>query len=379
MFDLQNTLEADFLRQHFGKYYDSHKVMAVPDLNMREFGYGVFKRKIANRNMYFSSEAEMNIFLRESVPMFFSYSNSCYKFPGKTPMNTKGWVKSDLIYEFDADELGLNVEEINGIQWFEKPHLDEARRQVFRLMEFLEKDFNFPLDSLAINFSGKAGYHVHLRWSGIQNLNKRARIELVDYLTGHNLDFVNLGFNFDSLSCPHKGLWVKRLSEGVRDFFTSDVKVIAGVMGTTNKKAVSFAANGAKIYDLMQKGRLFAFDVKKDAEFWENILTHVANAVSVPIDRQTSTDLNKIVRVPSTLHGDTGLLAKNLSIDALKNFDPYLDSVVFDKSEVKVSVVKAPKFSLGGESFGPFENEDVSLPLFCAVYLIGKGAAVLKK
>ncbi len=379
MFDAHYTPEADFLRKQFRAYYNSHTVEAVPDIALREFGYGVFKRKIANRNISFASALEMNSFLRESVPMFFSYSNSCYKFPAKTPMSNKGWLKSDLIYEFDADELGLNVEEINGIQWFEKPHLDEARRQVFRLIEFLDKDFNFPLDSLAINFSGKAGYHVHLRWSGIQTLNKRARIELVDYLTGHNLDFVNMGFNFDSLYCPHfKGLWVKRLSEGVRDFFAGDVKVIAKVMGTTQKKAVSFFENSNKIFELMQKGRLYSFDAKRDAEFWETVLTHVANSVSVPIDRQTSTDLNKIVRVPSTLHGDTGLLAKTLSIEGLKKFDPYLDSVVFGKEEVKVHVIKAPKFSLGGESFGPFDNIDVSLPLFCAIYLIGKGAAVLK-
>ncbi len=380
MFDLQNSQEAVFLREHFAKYYSLNAVEAMPDLALREFGYGVFRRKIANRNMAFSSAAEMNLFLRESVPMFFSYSNSCYNFPSKTPTFAKGWVKSDLIYEFDADELGLEVETINGIQWFEGRHLEEAKRQVFRLVEFLENDFSFPLDSLAVNFSGKAGYHVHLRWDKIQQLNKRARIELVDYLTGHNIDFVHLGFNFDSLQCPpYKGLWVKRLAAGVKDFFAGDSKVIAKVMGTTPKKAASFALLGGKIFEMMQKGRLFSFDAKRDAEFWENILSHVAKLVSVPIDRQTSTDLNKIVRVPMTLHGDTGLLAKKVSLDSLKTFDPYLESVVFGKDLVKVRVIKAPKFSLGGSVFGPFEDEVVSLPLFCAVYLVGKGAALLKE
>ena len=76
----------------------------------------------------------MNDFLRNDSPLF-SYSNSCYKFPSNTPMVTKEWIKADLIYEFDADELGISIEEIDGVQWFLHEHLDEAK-QVFRLIDF---------------------------------------------------------------------------------------------------------------------------------------------------------------------------------------------------------------------------------------------------
>ena len=375
--------EAEFLKKHFALFYKNNFVDSVPSLEMREFGFGIFKRKIANRNMSFFNAKEMNEFLRNESPLFFSYSNSYYKFPSRTPMQLKEWVKADLVYEFDADELGLAVEEINGVQWFLHEHLDEAKKQVFRLIDFLKNDFAFSDKDISINFSGKAGYHVHVRSESIQSLNKKSRIELVDYLTGFGLDYVNLGFYFDSLSCPKpnvKGFWSKRILDGIRNLFDSDAKTVSKVIGFSEKKTVKVLLEKQKIFNSLEKGLLFPIDGKKRSDLWKNILDYVVSKQMSPIDRQTSVDLHKIVRVPQTLHGQTGFLAKTLSIDELKTFDPFNDAVVFSSTElVKVLIDKTPKFSIKNEFYGPFENEIVSLPLSVAVYLIGKGSATLAK
>ncbi len=379
MFDSQNSPESDFLKKNFSDYYKLNKISSVPDVIHREFGYGVFKRKIANRNLSFSSELEMNYFLREKAPLFFSYSNSYYAFPSRTPTLQKNWLKADLIYEFDADELGLEVLTQNNIQWFNNEHLNEAKKQVFRLIGFLENDFNFPASEVLINFSGKAGYHVHLRWEKISNLNKRARIELVDYLTAKSFDFTNIGFDFDSLFCPtHKGLWANRLIKGAREFFNLDPKIAAKIIGSQSKRTAQAFSLKEKVFASLDEGKLAPVFAKKSGIVWQKIFEHVLNKEKIPIDRQTSIDLNKIIRVPSTLHGDTGLVAKIIPIDSLKSFDPFIDAVVFGNESVKVSVLGAPKFSLKGQTFGPFDNSIEELPLFAAIYLIGKGAAVLK-
>jgi DNA primase small subunit len=383
MYEQINSKEADFMRKNFAKYYSNNFVDSVPGVEFREFGFGVFKRKIANRNMSFVSSKEMNSFLREDVPLFFSYSNSYYKYPASTPMNTKEWIKADIIYEFDADELGLDVPQINGAQWFAKEHLDEAKKQVFRLLDFLEKDFGFSKDGLSINFSGKAGFHVHLRSSEIQNLNKRARIELVDYLTAQNMDLVNLGFDLtlNPISCPiNKGLWSNRIKDGIKSFLDKDPKEISKITSLSVKKSAALVAEKQKLIEGMNRGTLFSVDAKKSKAFWQSVLDYVIFKEKIPIDRQTSTDLHKIIRVPETLHGDTGLLAKTISLDKLKEFDSFKDAVVFPSSEiVRLFISKAPKFSLGGESFGPFENSNEELPLFVALFLIGKGAATLRE
>jgi DNA primase small subunit len=389
MYDQVQSNESEFLKKLFGAYYEKNFISSVPDPSFREFGFGVFKRKIANRNMYFASTEEMNLFLRQSKPLFFSYSNAYYKHPERTPMTAKELLKADIIYEFDADELGLEVEEINGIQWFMSEHLEEAKKQVFRLLNFVENDFGFSMDGVAINFSGKAGYHVHLRSKSIQDLNKRARIELVDYLTAHNMDLVNLGYDFEKtpFSCPvNKGRWGARLNNGIKEFFNKDAKSISKITEVPAKKVSLFLGEKPKLFDSMDKGTLLQLEGKKSKMFWTKVLEYVISKEMVPIDRQTSIDLHKIIRVPQTLHGDTGLVAKTISIDELKTFDPFKDSVVFNQTFakqfgvelVKLHIIKTPKFSIFGETFGPFENKDEELPLFAAAYLIGKGAATIR-
>ena len=388
MFPNQESPESDFLQQMFSTYYKKHVIDSVPDVPYREFGFGVYKRKIANRNMAFTNVNEVNSFLRDRKPLFFSYSNAYYKFPARTPMSNKELFKADIIYEFDADELGLEVPVINEIQWFKPVHLEEAKRQVFRLLDFLHNDFGFSDDGVAINFSGKAGFHVHLRSKSIQDLNKRARIELVDYLTAQNMDFTNLGFDFDSFVAPkQKGLWQARLIIGLKEFFEKDTKEISKLTDFPTKKVSPLVKSKDALFSSLDKGVLMQVEGRKGGEFWKKVLEIVAKSERVPIDRQTSIDLHKIIRVPATLHGDTGMVAKIIPIDSLKDFDAFNDSVVFDEkfakefdlNTIKVTVKEAPAFELLNKKFGPYKDEVVELPLFAAAYLVGKGAAVLKQ
>ncbi|MDD3159487.1 MAG: DNA primase small subunit domain-containing protein [Candidatus ainarchaeum sp.] len=375
------TNEEKFLKENFKDYYSKNFVDSINDINKREFGYGVFKRKIANRNMYFESATKMNSFLRDFVPLFFSYSNSYYSFPDKTPMINKGWLKSDLIYEFDADDFSEDLIVINDIQWFSKVDIDLAKKQVFNLLNFIENDFNFSLDGLKINFSGKAGYHVHLRNNEIQNLSKPARIELVDYLTGNGISYNSLGYDIDDnfFCSTRKGNWIKRINLGIKEFFKKDIKEISKITTLSKPKIKLILESKEKYYSNLDKGLLFKVDDNKSKNkiFWKNVLDKVVNENSSKIDRQTSIDINKIIRLPSTLHGDTGFIAKELTIDSLKDFNPYIDAVVFDKTNVKVFVQKAPKFSLNHLEFGPYENETVVVPKFAAIFLIGKGAKLV--
>jgi DNA primase small subunit len=373
----EKSKEAEFMENIFSNYY-SKNFVELSSIENREFGYGVFGRKIANRNLAFSSAKEMNYFLRNQKPLFFSYSNAYYKYPDRKPMLNKEIIKADLIYEFDADDLG-EVEEIDGQQWFSVEDLEKTKSQVFRLLDFIENDFNFPMDSISINFSGKAGYHIHLRGKEIQNLSKQARIELVDYILGTGIYFDNLGYDFEGLLCAKgRGRWIERINSGLKNFFLMDAKTISNLTGFPAPKIKPLIASaGKEIVSSMEKGYLFPISPRKNKEFWTKVFELVMEKEKIPIDRQTSIDLHKIIRVPETLHGNTGFVAKIISIDELKNFDPYKDAVVFGEERVRLFIKKAPKFCLKGQWFGPFENSEEELPLYCAVYLIGKGAKLL--
>jgi DNA primase small subunit len=400
---MQESKEAIFLKKHFKDYYKKNFIDTVSEVNTREFGYGVFKRKIANRNLKFNDAKEMNEFLRNETPLFFSYSNSYYQNPGNTPMNTKGWLRSDLIYEFDADEIttvcnkennewectkkfgeDAFIEEVESAdgevkQWFSKKGLLESKKQVLRLVEFFEDDFGFDLDKLAINFSGKAGYHVHLRNENIQHLNKKARIELVDYIVGKGIYFDNLGYDLSdklNIAKAHGG-WQKRINKGLVEFFEKDAEEISKITGTSRSRVKKYLEDKDDIIKKIKEGNLIGFNLKKNRDFFTKIFNFIVETYTVPIDRQTSIDLHKIIRVPNTLHGDTGFVAKKLNVSDLDDFKPYDDSVVFGNDEVKVHVPYAPKFSLKGEDYGPFNNCEVNVPLHTAIYLIGKGATLV--
>lgn len=374
MYSEEQSKESEFLKQKFSEYYYKNFI-DLPNVENREFGFGVFKRKIANRNIAFRDATEMNSFLRNNKPLFFSYSNAYYKYPEKKPMENKIILGADLIYEFDADELGLEVEEIDGKQWFEKKHLDEAKKQIFRLIDFLESDFDFDSKYFSINFSGKAGYHLHIRSEKIRDLNKQSRIELVDYLTGAGIYFEKLGYDFEKgIVSKSKGNWVKRINSTIKEIVSLSPKELSALSGVQQKKINTLLEKKEEVIEGIDRGVLFKLEGKKSQEFWKKIFESAVEKQISPIDRQTSTDLHKIIRVPNTLHGDTGFIAKTIQIDDLKEFDPFSDSIVFDNTPQRVFIKKAPKFTLNKESYGPFENEEIQVPLFVAIYLIGKGA-----
>lgn len=402
---MDQTKEEIFLKEQFKKFYEKNKIDSVPSVESREFGYGVFKKKIANRNLSFLGVNEMNEFLRKETPLYFSYSNAYYKYPDRRPMSSKELIKADLIYEFDADDLPTDCREkhdtwkcsaghegkgapelcpecgasVKVEQWFCDECLGAAKKETFKLIKFLEEDFNFT-ENISINFSGKAGYHIHLRDENLQKINRRARIELVDYLTGSGIFFANLGYNLNSsqLTCPTgKGAWIKKINGGIKKMFDEDPQKISILTGVPIKKVKTLFDTKDEFLKAMDKGILFPIQGRKSKEFWEKIFYEIIEQEKSPIDRQTSVDLHKIIRVPETLHGETGFIAKKISLEELKKFNPFTDAIAFNNSEekIKVQITKTPKIRLNGMEFGPFDNSIEELPLFCAVYLIGKGVA----
>jgi DNA primase small subunit len=407
--------EEEFLRKHFQNFYLNNFVRGPPEISQREFGYGVFGRKIANRHLAFSSQAEFNSFLRKDVPFFVSYSSALYRFPSKRPMEAKELLKADLVYEFDADDLHTECKEKHDSwvcqncgksgkgrqlacddcgsptkvdEWFCRDCLKEAKAKVFALLDFLENDFGFS-DGIAINFSGRAGYHVHVRGDSVRGLSHSARIELIDYLTAKGLSIFSHFKKEDTFFSFHgleKAGWPSRIIQELQALLEqADAEKIALMGDCSMPLAKKLVEERHRILSSIKErntipsffGRVSARGQSKSDLFWQSFLNSIVAKIA-PIDRQTSIDLNKIVRVPETLHGETGLVSKELSVDSLKGFDPFDAGVAFSLDErVKLFINKAPSFYLAGQQFGPFDAVEEELPLAAAVFLLGRGAAVL--
>jgi DNA primase small subunit len=418
---MQENLQKEeaFLKEKFREYYSKHKVTSVPEIDKREFGIGDFGKKIVRRHMSFSDYAELNSFLRNEAPFFISYSAAYYKDASARPMEKKGLLGADLIYEFDAGDFHTACKEkhdfwicpkcnntgkgpvtkcpkcFTTVKQYEFPceHcIEETKKQVIKLLNILESELGL-VDGISINFSGNAGYHVHIRSDTIRHLSQDARIELVDYLTLSGFVPEHNGFNLSTkmLTCPKyaelKGAQARVMQHMIRFIMNANNDELAqyGCISLPSSRkregwrlASYIYENKESVVARLKEGTLFYIGSRTIASaFWKAIIEHAVRLASIKLDRQTSIDIHKIVRVPDTLHGSSGLIAKTVSLDELKDFNPFEHALAFNGGQIKVFINKAPEFKIADDTFGPFENERAELPTAAAIYLIAKGVAKL--
>ena len=93
-------------------------------------------------------------------------------------------------------------------------------------------------------------------------------------------------------------------------------------------------------------------------------------------DEPVTSDIKRLIRLPTSLHGKTGFRVVPLGIDEIKAFDPLNDAVVLPEEPMKITVVKELQVRLKGQQFnlvpGPCE-----LPQYAAIFAMGRGAAVV--
>ncbi|HIH33444.1 MAG TPA: hypothetical protein HA227_04290 [Candidatus Diapherotrites archaeon] len=404
-------IEEEFLARKFHYYYSKNFVKEPPNIERREFGFGEFGKKISQRHFAFKNLADFNNFLRDEVPFYASCSPAHYEFPSVPDMQKKHLLGSDLIWEFDSDDFKTPCAEEHTLwkcpkcglggkgrlqyctacgertvfdEWSCPECLNAVKKQTLQLVEWLQDDFGFG-KGLSVNFSGSKGFHVHLRSQEIFSLPQSGRVELLNYLTGFDLNLEALGFlsetggHYSSIPLNKAKGWQEKLLSKLFSFLQgADALQLHSFSNLREKEASKHLLESREsILQELKNGRLFKFG-KKSKQFWQLLLEHFVEGQKLFIDRQTSIDLVKIVRVPETLHGGTGLLAKKIQLEGLKAFDALSETIVFSSNPVKVFAEKTPKFFLKGNWFGPFEQQEIELPEFAAVFLLARKSAKLK-
>lgn len=390
------------LHQWIADYYAKNKVSGPRAIASREFGYGFFGRKIATRHVSFASADLFNQFLQRQAPFYISYSTAEYELPEAKPMEAKKSKGAELIFEFDADDLQQLGEDncylhhtvskcntcghqenglpklctkCGGVMSVDQEFvcnicLGEVKKQTFKLIDWMA-DLGIS-EPLLINFSGSKGYHVHFDGESVRHLSPSARAELADFLSPAQIDWKQLGFDLDSRSLPSTSSafsWRKK--------FVNQLQNVIPQLNTLNKGQKEQAIKG------LVDGKLFGFTQsgKKDWEYWTKAFDEAKSIIapSFTIDRQVSIDASRLIRVPDTIHGGTLLVAKTVSINDLKSFNPLAHTMSLSDQLCKVHVNHAPQFTLAEKEFGPYHDELVELPKSVAAYLMAKGLAQLVK
>ena len=347
----------DFLHDKFREYYSSAKITLPPRFTAREWGFLNWGGGIMNRHVKFGTTSEINNYLKKTAPAHSYHSVAYYEDPGSKLMAEKKWQGADLIFDLDADHLPEMEEVKKGKITFSKL-MDYIREQTYRLVhDVLLGDFGLDEKDMLITFSGGRGYHVHVRTPSVLSLPSGARRELSDYMTGKGLNLDNILIDAGyTKEFAIRGKGIERKHLDVKKLPPSYSK---GWSGIVSRKISSMFDNlrlqqGEDLTNKLKELRLekISINYKNSNEDIFNNLTkkHQKNLVRIAVkeaaifpDEPVTGDVHRLIRLPGSLHGGSGLRVTTMTSKELEDFDPMKKAVAFGNKPVKIrSIVKHP-------------------------------------
>lgn len=146
---------------------------------------------------------------------------------------------------------------------------------------------------------------------------------------------------------------------------------------TTIKKLINITNSENGLKDILERGRL-DFDVRnfKDiaANFMRESVEDFLHRFGAAVDEPVTADIKRLIRVPGSLHGGSGMLVKKLGLSELEKFDPLNDAIVFGERTVKITILKPFSVQLKGKDLRVEEGIQ-EVPEYAAIYLICRGVA----
>lgn len=357
-----------YLRGRFRDHYRRTEPTLPPAADAREWGYIPWTASPGTTMVRHRSTLDLGAlgdFLARERPRHVYFSAGRYDDPAANAMAEKGWQGSDLVFDLDADHLP--TVELGEDSYGEM--LAKCKKALLRLLDFLENDFGFR--DLTIVFSGGRGYHVHVRDPGVQALESDARREIVDYVRAIGLDFDALvsaeavGGTAGRTSPAKKrtlsttGGWSARahryLVEFVDDILEMDDEDalirLREFDGIGEGKATAALRAARTNYDEIEDGNIDVHPAFYGLA--ERLIPEVVAADNAPIDEPVTTDTNRLIRLPGSLHGGSGLCVRRLAREVIDGFDPLQEAIpeTFRGQEITVEVEEDAHIELDGDSF----------------------------
>ncbi|MFH1520328.1 MAG: DNA primase catalytic subunit PriS [Candidatus Micrarchaeota archaeon] len=360
--------QQDFLevKKIFASYYENADIR-IPGIEQREFGFGNIK-KIDARHLNFANVTEFKRYLATNTPLFVSHSTAYYEFPGATPIQKKQWKCADLVFDLDIHAEG---------KYGAFAKLDEVKRDLIRLVnDFLINDFGIKKEHVVMVFSGNRGYHVHVRDPAFISIGGEERRELVDYVMGQGLDYTQFFIVADNKRLvgpmPDESGYRGRLARGVIDIINEKPTVITRLF--TKEKNREFFISGVNEGNWSKTSLKFGDLIKRLKIVADELPIH-----SVDTDVGVTQDLSKLIRVPNSIHGETGLIAK--IVDDIETFTPWKDAIIKNNVDIKIRFIEdVPELESVFGGIGPFKKDsEIELKQHIAVFLVCKGSAIISR
>jgi len=372
-----NPATTTFIRQRFTDYYRKAMLVTPPSLEQREWGFILFNPGATElrmrRHVGFSSRSEVFDYIRNLVPSHVYYSSAYYEKPGAPTMAEKGWCGADLIFDLDADHIVKGAYDMM---------LARVKEETEKLLEMLTGELGINPKQVELVFSGGRGYHVHVRDLAFRGWGSAERRELVDYVCGIGIEPTLLLSEDASV----KG-WPTRFRETLAEYLYSLEGItheeamarLTELDGVGKDSADLFLRKRTEIISALQKKSfdptffkdrvMKAIVQESEGEFRKRLNEKAALA-----DEPVTTDTKRLIRMPTSLHGGSGMRVQPLELRDLQSFDPLIDAVVFSTRDVKIDARFPLKMPMMGSTY-QIQKGISTVPEAVAVFLCCRGIA----
>ncbi|RPI37676.1 MAG: DNA primase catalytic subunit PriS [Methanoregulaceae archaeon] len=372
-----NPATTEFLRQRFCDYYKKTVLVSPPSLEQREWGFVLFNPGATDmrmrRHVSFSSRDELTSYIQNLIPQHTYYSTAYYEKPDAGTMADKGWCGADLIFDLDADHI---------VRGPYDQMLARVKEETEKLLAMLTEEFGMDKKSIALVFSGGRGYHVHVRDIVFRGWGSAERRELIDYVCGIGIDPAAM---LSGKNPPGPG-WQKRYREALLEYLRwmgglpeeEAMDHLTAMEGIGKESAAAFLKKRDEITSAIErhptgmilKNRVLGIiTARQEGEFKKRLLSRAALA-----DEPVTTDTKRLIRMPTSLHGGSGMRVQPLELRDLHDFDPLTDAVVFGTRDVKVDQKFPLKMPMLGSTY-ELQKGIITIPEAVAVFLCCRGMA----
>jgi len=367
----------EFLLQRFSEYYRKTVTVAPSSLEQREWGFVLFNPGATEmrmrRHIGFGSREELSEYVKNLVPQHAYYSTAYYAKPDAGTMADKGWCGADLIFDLDADHI---------VRGAYDQMLARVKVETEKLLDMLTGEMGMDPKMIELVFSGGRGYHVHVKDIAVRAWGSAERRELIDYVCGIGIDPAAM------LSGPLTGApgWPARFRATLVEYLTwlgtlSEEEAMAYLVamdGIGKDSAATFLKNRQELIgqierhpnSMIMKNRVLSvITAQQEGEFKKRLLERAALA-----DEPVTTDTKRLIRMPTSLHGGSGMRVQPLELRDLHDFDPLVDAVIFGERKVRVDSKVALRMPMLGSTY-ELQKGITTVPEAVAVFLCCRGMA----
>lgn len=409
-----NSKTRSIIKSLFLEYYKKKMIKyEIEDIDMREFGFQFFDSNSMVRHKAFKNYNELYKFILSNIPRHIYYSTAIYANPAAPTMEAKDWLGAELVFDIDADHLDTPCKyehdywictncnhmefgptpqkctkcgssKLEKFTWVCSKCIEVAKNETLKLIEeFLVKDFGININYIDVYFSGHRGFHVHVKDKKFIKLDSQQRREIVDYIKGIGLNLKNGFFTVKSKQKVYGPelydySWRGRIAKFFYEVISrEDENIVKEVFGSKSKRILS------------NKDRILS-DISKHPANWARIVNYIsdiqsvstiiANLVGCNIDEKVTIDIHRLIRMPGSLHGKTGIPVVKVPIEKIETFEftqslsPFngIARIRFIKSIPGVRVIMNTRIKI-------VKGETLTVELPIALYLTCKELAEIEE